>query len=201
MATRLLAFHSVNEVYGSGNQCTVEGKEDLATKKFLVLAQNFIDRDGRYSMVDDDVFAGLTFPDITGVSVKGKAAAGKKPAFTPYTAKQIWDRGMDCRRYLAQFIAGNAKKHLKFKVLKPAVAAEEGAPTTTDFGAVLEIPSGTDWKAVYGPLRLAVFTSSLKEKKEVVVVDVKQTENNQASVAVDTAEELEETKEIGPHQI
>ena len=95
VATRLLAFHSVNEVYGSGNQCTVEGKEDLATKKFLVLAQNFIDRDGRYSMVDDDVFAGLTFPDITGVSVKGKAAAGKKPAFTPYTAKQIWDRGMD----------------------------------------------------------------------------------------------------------
>ena len=196
VATRFVAFHAINEVYGSGNQCTVEGKEDLALTKFLVLSRQLVDRTGRYSMVDDEVFQHLKFNDITGVSVKGKGA--KVPLFTPYNGKQVWDRGMDGRRYAPQFIADHAKVHLKFTVLKPPVVADGGAPARTDFGVVLEIPSGKDWEAVYGPLQLAVFVSHLKEKKAVIVVDVNQTDTTQASVAAETEEEK---KEIGPEPV
>ena len=72
VVTRYISYIVVCDVYGSGKQCTIAGKEDIAYGKFKLLAVDFVNRSGIFTSFNEIAFVSLSLNDISYFFTEGE---------------------------------------------------------------------------------------------------------------------------------
>ena len=142
-----LSFIAVNMIYGVKKTCATAMKEQHAFEKYEALIIGFYERKGRWSTFND-----VPQGEFTVVELRSHLKAS-------LTAHNLWEKGMDARRKMADWISTYGKV-LKFSTLKP-LAESDPVADPTDFDVELDVPSGGSEEGELAKLLLKVTYSKL----------------------------------------